>query len=512
MSNAPVRPRAIALADLLAAAGVTGNAVAPGRDVTVSGVCDDSRYVRAGDLYLALRGSRVDGRAFIADAIARGAVAVLAEADDNVAVDSTVAQVPVIAVRHLRTRVGVIASAFFGEPSRAMSVLAVTGTNGKTTTSWLLASALELLGRRAAVVGTLGAGATGAAAHRAPLGNTTPGAVELQRLLAALREDGYAAVAMEASSIGIEQHRLAGTQLAVAVFTNLSRDHLDYHGTMEAYAEAKAPLFSWPGLAGAVLNGDDPCALRWQAEGRVRADRVLTYGSQGRGHDIELLDIAPAPRGMRFAVRIEGRELSVETRLVGGFNAGNLMAVIGALRVLGHGIDEIAGVLGRLDAPAGRMETFGGDQAPLCVVDYAHSPDALEKALTVLRERTGGALWCVFGCGGNRDRGKRPQMGSIAARIADHVLVTSDNPRDEDPAAIIAEIVAGAADASKVAVEPDRARAIARAVAAAAVGDTVLVAGKGHEDYQEIAGVRHPFVDQQHVRDALAARVAGGAA
>ncbi len=510
MSTVQQGARAMPLGELLAVAGVDANAGAAG--VQVSGICDDSRYVRRGDLYLALRGTRVDGRAFIADAIARGAVAVFAEADDSVAVDSTVAQVPVMAVRHLRAQVGPIASAFFGEPSRAMSVAAVTGTNGKTTTSWLLASALELLGHHAAVMGTLGVGATGAGAQRAPLGNTTPGAVELQRLLAGLRDDGYAAVAMEASSIGIEQHRLAGTRLAVAVFTNLSRDHLDYHGTMEAYAEAKAPLFSWPGLSGAVLNGDDPWAQRWQAEGRVRADRVLTYGNRGRGHDIELLDIAPAPRGMRFTVRVEGRELAVDTRLVGGFNAGNLMAVIGALRLLGHGLDEIAGVLGRLEAPVGRMETFGGGEAPLCVVDYAHSPDALEKALAVLRERTRGALWCVFGCGGNRDRGKRPQMGGIAARIADHVLVTSDNPRDEDPAAIIAEVVAGAADASKMVVEPDRARAIARAVAAAAAGDTVLVAGKGHEDYQEIAGVRSPFVDQQHVRDALAARAAGGAA
>lgn len=503
------QPRRMDLVDLLAGAGVDVDPAMTARNVVLGGVCDDSRAVRAGDLYLALRGARQDGRAYIAQAIERGAVAVLAEADDDVAVDSVVAGVPVIAVRGLRARVGGIAACFFGEPSRAMSVLAVTGTNGKTTTSWLLAAALERLGEKAAVLGTLGVGAI---STRAPLRNTTPGAVELQSLFAGLRDAGYSSVAMEASSIGIEQQRLAGTRVRVALFTNLSHDHLDYHGDMAAYAAAKAALFSWPGLEGAVLNGDDPYALQWLADGRVQAARVLTYGSAGRGHDIELLDIAVAAQGMTLALRVEGVAVSIPVRLVGRFNAGNLMAVIGALRVLGHGLDRIAGVLAELDPPAGRMESFGGGGEPLCVVDYAHSPDALEKVLSVLRERTPGALWCVFGCGGNRDTAKRPAMGEIASRIADRVVVTSDNPRDEQPARIIDDIVAGITAREKMVVEADRAAAIRHAVHAARAGDTVLVAGKGHEDYQEIAGVRHAFSDSGQVRQALATRVAGGAA
>jgi UDP-N-acetylmuramoyl-L-alanyl-D-glutamate--2,6-diaminopimelate ligase len=505
-----VAGRSMRLADLLAGAGVDANPAMTARELRVTGICDDSRTVRAGDLYVALRGSQQDGRTFIAQAIERGAIAVLAESDDSVAVDITVAAVPVIAVRHLRGHVGRIAAVFFGDPSRAMRVLAVTGTNGKTTTSWLLAAALEQLGERAAVLGTLGVGAIGA---RKPLHNTTPGAVALQSLFAGLHDAGFTAVAMEASSIGIEQQRMAGTHLRVAMFTNLSHDHLDYHGDMSAYAAAKAELFSWPELAGAVLNGDDPVALQWLAEGRVRAGRVLTYGSAGRGHDIELVNIAVAQQGMVLQLNIEGRAVSMPVRLVGRFNAGNLMAVVGALRVLGHGVDDIVRVLANVDAPAGRMETFGGGAEPLCVVDYAHTPDALEKVLTVLRERTRGALWCVFGCGGNRDAGKRPLMGRIAAALAEHVVVTSDNPRDEKPDAIIADIVAGAGVCNALTTEVDRAAAIRMAVTAAAAGDTVLVAGKGHEDYQEIAGTRHAFSDAQHVQAALAARMAaaGGA-
>jgi len=504
-------PRSLPLRELLAQSGVASEAALVAPATLVTGIRDDSRSVRPGDVYVAMRGARQDGRAFIAQALERGAVAVLAEADDSVAVDSTVASVPVIAVKNLRARVGVIASVFYGEPSRALDVLAVTGTNGKTTTSWLLASALARLGVRAAVLGTLGVGDTAA---RVPLANTTPGAVELQSLLAGLRDNAFTAVAMEASSIGIEQQRMAGTHLRVAIFTNLSRDHLDYHGTMAAYADAKAALFSWPGLAGAVLNGDDPCALQWLAEGRVQAARVLTYGSAGRGHDIELLDIRSATHGMSVQMRIEGRDVSVPVRLVGRFNAGNLMAVAGALRLLGHGLDAIVRALGEIEAPAGRMQTVGGGELPLCVVDYAHSPDALENVLSVLRERSSGQLWCVFGCGGNRDAGKRPLMGEIAARLADRVVVTSDNPRHEDPQAVIDDVLAGVPQPARarVQVEVDRAGAIRLAVAQARAGDTVLVAGKGHEDYQEVAGVRQPFSDVQQVREALALRAGGGGA
>lgn len=508
------RPRARQLRELLTAAGVATDP-AHALDVLVSGVCDDSRMVARGDLYLALRGSLQDGRAYIAEAVERGAAAVLAESDDSVAVDSTVASVPVIAVRHLRAHAGTIAACFLAEPSQRLRVVAVTGTNGKTTTSWLTAQALEKLGTRAAVIGTLGVGAASAGAVRAPLRNTTPGAVELQYLLAGLADQGFAAVAMEASSIGIEQHRLAGTRIQVALFTNLSRDHLDYHGTMENYAAAKAALFSWPELGGAVINGDDPWALQWLAEGRVQAPRVLTYGMAGRGHDIELLDLAASARGSRLVLQVEGRRVTADTRLLGDFNAGNVMAVIGALRILGHDLGAIVEVLATLEAPAGRMETVGGAGAPLCVIDYAHTPDALEKVLTVLRARTDGTLWCVFGCGGDRDAGKRPQMGGIAARLADVSVVTSDNPRSEAPQAIVDDILAGmpGVPAGRVRVVLDRADAIARAVQQAGLADTVLIAGKGHEDYQEVGGVRLPFSDRAAVTAALAARsgAAGGA-
>lgn len=394
-----------------------------------------------------------------------------------------------------------------------MSVVAVTGTNGKTTVSWLLAQALEKLGSQAAVLGTLGVGAAGKGPRDA-LRNTTPGAVELQSLLAGLSDAGFQAVAMEASSIGIEQQRLAGTQLRAAMFTNLSRDHLDYHGNMDAYAEAKAALFAWPGLEGAVLNGDDPVALQWLAQGRVHADRVYTYGAAGRGHDIELVGLAAGTQGSRLSLRIEGRDVTVDTRLLGDFNAANLMVVVGALRVLGYRIDAIIPVLSALLPPAGRMESFGGVDAPLCVVDYAHTPDALEKVLSVLRARSNGALWCVFGCGGDRDRGKRAQMGAVAARLADMSVVTSDNPRSESPQAIVDDIMAGmqAAPSGHVRVVLDRTDAITRAVQMAAIGDTVLVAGKGHEDYQEINGRRLPYSDRAVVAAALVERHAGGVA
>lgn len=506
-------PRSAQLGELLAAAGIVARLDAAAAGLRVTGVCDDSRAVRAGDIYLALRGTRADGRAYIAQAVERGAVAVLAESDDSVAIDRQANRVPVIAVPQLRALAGVVADRFFGEPSRRLAVVAVTGTNGKTTTSWLVAQALEKLGCRTAVLGTLGVGAAGDGV-REPLRNTTPGAVELQALLAGLGDAGYAAVAMEASSIGIEQQRMAGTRVRVALFTNLSRDHLDYHGTMAAYAEAKAALFCWPELDGAVLNGDDACAQQWLAAGQVRAARVYTYGVAGQGHDIELLDLAAGPLGSRLLLRIEGREFAIEARLLGAFNAANLMAVIGALRVLDHDLDAIVAVLADLQPPAGRMETLGGGDAPLCVIDYAHSPDALEKVLDVLRGRGTGALWCVFGCGGDRDRGKRAQMGAIAARLADMSVITSDNPRSETPQAIVDDILAGMRDLppGRVRVVLDRGDAIARAVQQASPTDTVLVAGKGHEDYQEIAGVRRSFSDRDAVTAALAARAAGGAA
>jgi UDP-N-acetylmuramoyl-L-alanyl-D-glutamate--2,6-diaminopimelate ligase len=494
----PPLPRAMALDDLLGETGIVVDAPVAG--IAVRGICDDSRAIVAGDLFIALRGTRTDGRRHVVDALARGAVAVLAEEP----IDVADAAVPVLVVPDLRARAGELASAFYGHPSRAMRVVAVTGTNGKTTCSWLVAAALARLGERAAVIGTLGVGQP---PHCEPLVNTTPGAVELQRLLARLRDAGCTAVAMEASSIGLDQQRLNGVAIDVAVFTNLSHDHLDYHGDMQAYAAAKARLFAWPGLRAAVLNTDDACARAWLREGAVHAPRVLTYGLAGT--DLRLLACAATEEGALAQIQLATGVQAVPMRLVGDFNAANLMAVGGVLLALGHAPEQLAIALADLDGPPGRMERIGGVGEPRCIVDYAHTPDALEKVLDELDRARRGDLWCVFGCGGDRDRAKRPRMGEVAARLATQVVVTSDNPRSESPQAIVDDILAGIARRDGVTVLLDRAAAIAHAVRAARDEDTVLVAGKGHEQYQEAGGVRQPFSDQAQVRAALAARRAG---
>ena len=470
------------------------------------GVADDSRQVRPGDLFLAYPGALADGRRYIADAIARGAVGVLWQAGGDFAWQAGWA-VPSFAAEGLRALAGPLAHEACGRPTEALSLIAVTGTNGKTTVS-------QWVGRAhpgpCAIVGTLGAGFPG---ELADTGFTTPEATTLMRGLAEFGRRGAVACALEASSIGIEEGRLNGARVDVAVFTNLTRDHLDYHATMEAYAAAKERLFQWPRLRAAVINLDDAFGRRLYAECRV--SRVLGYAigqaEDAPGAALRAEHLEHTAGGQSFTLVAPNGRAVVETPLVGRYNVSNLLAVAGVLVDAGLPLKEIAARLAALTPPPGRMERLGGQGEPLVVVDYAHSPDALENALAALREVAAarqGRLVAVFGCGGDRDQGKRPLMGEVARRLADAVVVTSDNPRREDPAAIIADILPGAPGATVIV---DRAAAIGQAIGAAGPTDVVLLAGKGHEPYQEVAGVRRPFSDIEQAGAALAARRAAHA-
>jgi UDP-N-acetylmuramoyl-L-alanyl-D-glutamate--2,6-diaminopimelate ligase len=469
----------------------------------VSRITSDSRDVRPGDVFAAYPGVQRDGRAFIPDAIARGAAAVLWETQgfrwDNAW------RLPHLPLDHLKLRLGTIADFVYGHPSRELWMIGITGTNGKTSSAHWIAQSLEAAGRRTAVLGTLGSGMLGTVS---PTTNTTPDAALLHELLAGFKAAGADAVVMEVSSHGLDQGRVNGVTFDVAMFTNLTRDHLDYHGTMAAYGAVKAQLFSWPGLRVSVINCDDAFGRSLIEGARAKGRKVLTYG-------FGAADIA----GSRLAATAEGLALSIDTpwgrgelqaRVVGEFNAINLLGALGVLLVSGVELGPALRYLAQVDSPPGRMQRLVGDNVPLVIVDYAHTPDALEKVLAALRPAVarGGELVCVFGCGGERDRGKRPEMGRVAARLADRVIVTSDNPRNEDPAEIASEIVHGIRDAGnrRYAVELDRGAAIAMAIAEAKPGAVVLLAGKGHEAYQERAGVRHPFVDADHAARALAAR------
>ena len=478
------------LADLLP--GVPG---VPG--LAISDLTLDAGSVRPGGAFVALRGTMRHGLEFAAEAEARGAVAVLwdpAEAPATMPVLGTMTGIPVVG---LRARLGHMADRFFETPSARLAIAGVTGTNGKTTCAWLTAAALGRLGIAAAYSGTLGVGCPPAVR---PGSHTTPDVLRLHRQLAELVAADASHVAMEVSSHALEQGRVDGVRLRIAAFTNLSRDHLDYHGTMERYAAAKARLFALPGIEHAVINMDD-------AAGRGCAAALP--------HGVALTAIGTDPRACRTAPRRvvaqhaistpAGLELEVDTHagsarltspLIGDFNTENLLVVLGVLLAFEVPLADAAVALATTGAPPGRMETFAAPGGPLCVVDYAHSPDALAKALGAARRHCRGRLLVVFGCGGERDSGKRGLMGAIAERLADLVVVTDDNPRGESPDAIVAMILEGMRRPEHVRVEHDRALAIALAYAQAAAGDVVLVAGKGHEDYQLTASGRRPFSDR----------------
>lgn len=486
--------------------------------VGIENLVTDSRLIRPGDTFLAYPGKRLDARRFIPQALAAGANAILWE-PRGFAWDPAW-QVPNLPVEGLRARAGAIADRVYGHPSRRLRLVGITGTNGKTSCSHWIAQALSLLGDRTAVIGTLGNGfpeALDAATH------TTPDAVQLQRILADYVRQGARCVAMEVSSHGIEQGRVNGSAFAVAVFTNLSRDHLDYHGSMETYAAVKARLFQWPGLGHAVLNLDDGYGIelsRRLPDGQAIIgygfdDAAARYPVSEKRARLHGGNLRHDPEGMVFDVVFEAASGSecgtLETRLVGRFNASNLLAVLAVLLAGGRSLADALRALRQVSPVAGRMERVC--DRPLVVVDYAHTPDALEQALTALREMLASTsaeprpqsdaprLTCVLGCGGERDPGKRPLMGAAATRFADEVILTSDNPRGEDPRAIISQIEAGASHPCHI--EADRAAAIQWAIRGARAQDAVLIAGKGHETYQEAGGTRFPFSDVGVAREAL---------
>ncbi|WP_164963380.1 UDP-N-acetylmuramoyl-L-alanyl-D-glutamate--2,6-diaminopimelate ligase [Rubrivivax sp. JA1026] len=460
----------------------------------------DSRLVQPGDAFIAWPGYANDGRRFVQQALDAGASTCLVELDGVEAFgfeDARVATLP-----DLKAVTGDIAHAYFEHPSQRLKVIATTGTNGKTSTAWWTAQALTRLGQRCGVMGTLGVGEPGAV--RAT-GLTTPDPVTLHAAFRGFVDQGFAACALEASSIGIVEHRLDAAEIDVALFTNFTRDHLDYHGTMASYWEAKRRLFAWPGLKAAVINVDDEQGARLAAE--PLALDVWTYAVNGAAR-LVARDVRYVDGGLAFTLHEGDAAVEVRSTLIGEYNVHNLLAVLGGLRALGVALADAAAVVPALTPVPGRMQRVPGGDVEV-VVDYAHTPDALEKVLQALRPLAaarGGKLWCVFGCGGNRDATKRPLMGAIAARLADRVVATSDNPRDEAPCFILSQILAGVAGHDEVDVIEDRHEAIAYAVANAAPGDVVLLAGKGHEDYQEIKGVRRPFSDETEARAALARR------
>ena len=456
---------------------------------------NDSRKAQPGVIFAAYPGETRDGRDFIAQAVAQRVDGVLWEAD-HYQWDPGLAT-PNAGVADLKTRIGEIAAHVYGEPSRALHMVGITGTNGKTSVAHWVAQTFAQLGRKTAIIGTAGNGFPGALT---PALNTTPDAIELQQRLAFYRQQGATACAIEVSSHGLVQGRANGTAFNVAVLTNLSRDHLDYHGDMDSYAAAKAQLFNWPGLASVVLNLDD--AFGQLLEQSIRSARVAGYGFQ-RGA-VVAQNLRLSKNGLHLRAHTDWGDAEIDAPLLGRFNAANLLAVLTTLLVSDVKLDDACQALAHIQPPPGRMQTLGGNAHPLVVVDYAHTPDALEKVLATLREiASGGRLICVFGCGGNRDSGKRPLMGRAASQGADEVWVTSDNPRNEDPRHIIDAILAGVS--GKPHVEPDRARAIFEAIGGAHHGDVVLIAGKGHEDYQEIAGERLPFSDVLKAKKALEA-------
>jgi UDP-N-acetylmuramoyl-L-alanyl-D-glutamate--2,6-diaminopimelate ligase len=488
----------------------------------------DSRQVQPGDVFVAVPGARGDGRLHLDAAVARGAAALIVEADGWQAQSAgRDPGVPLLAVPGLVRVLGALAVRYYGQPADRMLTLAVTGTNGKTSCSQWVAQLLSAAGRRCGVIGTLGSGFPGSALRGAEL--TTPDPVSLQRELRRLLDDGAVAVAMEVSSIGLDQGRTRGMKFHIALFTNLTRDHLDYHGSMERYEQSKAQLFDWPTLTHAVINLDDAAGQRLVQRIAPRcADgslRVIGYATASPARPPAVAahlfasDIRSSAQGLAFTVELqagaESRRAQVHLPLVGQFNVANVLGVFGCALAAGVDFDVASRLLPALAPPPGRMQQVSvaaGAAAPLAVVDYAHTPDALAQALAALRPLAtarGGRLWVVFGAGGDRDPGKRAPMGAAAARGADRIVITSDNPRTEDPAAIVAAIAAGLPVPASCERIVERAQAIDWALEHADPADVVLIAGKGHEAYQDIGTRRLTFSDVEHARAALARRCGG---
>ena len=483
------------------------------RDVAITDLTQDGRAARSGSAFLALRGSVEHGLKYAPQAVANGARAVLWEPAPVAVIPDLPSEILVAPVPRLREHASTIADRFFGAPSAHLSVAGITGTNGKTTCAYLLAQALEAVGRPAGYMGTIG---TGRPQRLTASTLTTGDAVTVQRTLEQLRRDGALNVAMEVSSHALDQARVGAVRFRTAVFTNLTRDHLDYHGTMDSYGAAKARLFAREGLVSRVINVDDAFGRQLALDPRGRGRVVVV----SRGHQSSTPSAAGFVRAMQVKLSTRGIELEFDSSwgtgalvcpLVGDFNVDNLLTVIAVLLDWDIALEQVITSLTRVRAAPGRMETFGGVHAPLAVVDYAHTPDALRKALVAARAHCLGRLAVVFGCGGDRDPGKRPIMGAIAAELADDIVITDDNPRSESPPAIAADIAAGIPAGKPFRIELDRARAIREALAEARPEDVVLVAGKGHEDYQIYGTERRSFSDQKVVSATLASRPGGAA-
>ena len=496
-------------------AELTAGLVAAPAAIEVSDLTLDSRAASSGALFLACRGRDHHGSEFAAEAVARGASAVLYEPFPGAAESVEAAlrahgrgsrAVFVAPVPHLSHHLGLIADRFFGQPSQTLTLAGITGTNGKTTCAWLLAQALGRCGRPAAYMGTLGFGFPEALAATE---HTTADAITVHRRLAAVRDLGAEAVSMEVSSHALDQERVGGVRFHTAAFTNLTRDHLDYHGTMSRYAEAKARLFAWPGLAARVINIDDELGARLAGQRSTAQLVVTTRGTARReppeARVVRAVRVQAAVSGLLMEVQSSWGAVKLDVPLIGDFNADNALTVLAVLLAWDIPLADAASALESCRAAPGRMEAFGGrGRAPLAIVDYAHTPDALAKALRAARRHCRGRLRVVFGCGGDRDPGKRPMMGAIATELADESVVTDDNPRSEPPERIVQQILTGMRGGAVVSVEHDRARAIRATLERSGAEDVVLIAGKGHEEYQIYGGERRPFSDRRVAREALA--------
>jgi UDP-N-acetylmuramoyl-L-alanyl-D-glutamate--2,6-diaminopimelate ligase len=498
------------LRELLADSGVSSvDSVPP--DLEITDLTLDSRAVTPGAAFVALPGTRTHGIGFAAQAVSAGAAAVLWEPVEGVVPPRLPEDVPLIGIPRLSAWLGPIADWFFEAPSVEVRVIAVTGTNGKTTTAHVIAAALQRLNVTSAYAGTLGYGRVDAL-HSGSL--TTPDCITVHRQIAELRDDGVRCLGMEVSSHALDQGRVYGVRFDTAIFTNLTRDHLDYHGTLEAYGEAKANLFRWPSLRHAIVNVDDPfgreiatrvahtCLVVLSRAGEIVMD-PRWRSDKGEVKQLFARRVTAAPNGLDIEFDGSWGAATLRSAFVGDFNVENLLAVLATLLTSGASMQDAIGALEKCGPPPGRMETITAPNRPLAIVDYAHTPDALEKALQAVRKHRTGKLVCVFGCGGDRDAGKRPLMGAIAERLADRIIITDDNPRTENGDAIVADILKGLTRPEAAIVERDREAAIHRAVNQSAATDVVLIAGKGHEDYQIVGAERRSFSDREQALRAL---------
>lgn len=479
-------------------------------DVSISGLTLNTQHIQAGDLFIAIKGQHFDGRTYLQEAIAKGASAIVCEAQGlNAFLATTSEAIPIIPVMDLDTLLGKLAKRFYGDPSKTLDVIGVTGTNGKTTSTYILAQALSRLKKPCGVLGTLGYGFI---PHLTDCALTTPDAVSLQKYLYQMKNEGAKAVAMEVSSHGLMQNRVNAIDIKSALFTNLTQDHLDYHGTMEAYGRAKQKLFQFPSLERAVINADSPYADKMLRAITHKID-IVSYSLQPQISSTLFKNTLPIciksltqnHKGIVAELDTAWGEGILRSPLLGEFNVSNLLGVLGELCLQGFALDEALNALSFATSAPGRMQRIGGIRTPQIIIDYAHTPDALEKALKAARVHCERRLWCVFGCGGDRDKDKRAKMGHIAAQFADRIVITSDNPRTEEPSAIIEDIWqgVGAESNEKVIKEIDRKNAIEYAIKHALPVDTILIAGKGHENYQIIGKELLPFSDAQVAGDIL---------